>query len=114
MPKKINIPMDVIARHFHLPIDDAASVLGACVTVLKKTCRKNGTDKTGQFHVVIMLIHVIIIGIKRWPHQRLRYIDRRIRQFMTKVQTDPSVRSELERLRKQRGELLNGLNVGTS
>jgi len=43
MPKKINIPIDIISRHFHLPIDDAAQVLGACVTVLKKTCRKHGS-----------------------------------------------------------------------
>lgn len=91
MPKKINIPIDVVARHFHLPIDDAAQVLGACVTVLKKTCRK--------------------YGIKRWPHQRLRYIDRRIRQYSTKAALDAPGRDELERLKQQRTELLNGLQV---
>jgi hypothetical protein len=42
MPKKIHIPIETVARQFHLPIDDAAQILGACVTVLKKTCRKHG------------------------------------------------------------------------
>ncbi|TYI85733.1 hypothetical protein E1A91_A11G339100v1, partial [Gossypium mustelinum] len=34
-----------IADFFSLPLDDAASTLGVCTSVLKKICRENGLDR---------------------------------------------------------------------
>jgi hypothetical protein len=42
MPKSIIIPMEVVADHFRFPIEQAAKLLGVCVSVLKKACRKQG------------------------------------------------------------------------
>ena len=40
-----------LAEHFHLPINEAAAMLGICPTVLKKICRK--------------------LGMRRWPHRKV-------------------------------------------
>ncbi|XP_012459813.1 uncharacterized protein LOC105780177 isoform X5 [Gossypium raimondii] len=34
-----------MADFFSLPLDDAASTLGVCTSVLKKICRENGLDR---------------------------------------------------------------------
>ncbi|TYJ37967.1 hypothetical protein E1A91_A05G410900v1 [Gossypium mustelinum] len=45
-----SLSFDDIADFFSLPLDDAASTLGVCTSVLKKICRENGLD--------------------RWPHRK--------------------------------------------
>jgi hypothetical protein len=43
MPKtRAVVPIEVVAKHFRFPIDDAAKILGVCVNVLKQTCRQQG------------------------------------------------------------------------
>ncbi|GMI67738.1 hypothetical protein HRI_000443100 [Hibiscus trionum] len=45
-----SLSFDEVADFFSLPLDDAASTLGVCSSVLKKICRENGLD--------------------RWPHRK--------------------------------------------
>ncbi|KAL4377080.1 hypothetical protein GQ457_02G018630 [Hibiscus cannabinus] len=45
-----SLSFDDVADFFSLPLDDAASTLGVCASVLKKICRENGLD--------------------RWPHRK--------------------------------------------
>jgi hypothetical protein len=62
-----------IAKHFHLPINEAAKKLNICPTVLKKICRKN--------------------GLPRWPHRKLQSIDRELRK-LSELLGDPSQNHE--------------------
>ncbi|KAF5732498.1 protein NLP3-like [Tripterygium wilfordii] len=39
------LSFDDISKYFSLPLSDAASNLGVCVSVLKKICRDNGLDR---------------------------------------------------------------------
>ncbi|XP_039044872.1 protein RKD5-like [Hibiscus syriacus] len=45
-----SLSFEDVADFFSLPLDDAASTLGVCASVLKKICRENGLD--------------------RWPHRK--------------------------------------------
>ncbi|KAK9827349.1 hypothetical protein WJX81_008570 [Elliptochloris bilobata] len=54
-----------LAKYFHLPINAAGSRLGICPTVLKKICRKH--------------------GLSRWPHRKLRSIDRLLEKLRASV-----------------------------
>ncbi|CAK7346671.1 unnamed protein product [Dovyalis caffra] len=40
-----SLSLEDISNHFSLPLSDAASNLGVCVSVLKKICRENGLDR---------------------------------------------------------------------
>uniref|UniRef100_A0A2N9IBC2 RWP-RK domain-containing protein n=1 Tax=Fagus sylvatica TaxID=28930 RepID=A0A2N9IBC2_FAGSY len=40
-----SLTFDHISKHFSLPLNDAASNLGVCTSVLKKICRDNGLDR---------------------------------------------------------------------
>mmetsp|Transcript_10011 Transcript_10011/g.30570 ORF Transcript_10011/g.30570 Transcript_10011/m.30570 type:complete len:661 (+) Transcript_10011:334-2316(+) len=55
------ISFDELAKHFHMPINDAAKELGICATVLKELCRRR--------------------GIQRWPHRKLKALDRLIEKY---------------------------------
>eukprot|EP00327_Prymnesium_parvum_P047176 CAMPEP_0205876220 /NCGR_PEP_ID=MMETSP1083-20121108/13675_1 /ASSEMBLY_ACC=CAM_ASM_000430 /TAXON_ID=97485 /ORGANISM="Prymnesium parvum, Strain Texoma1" /LENGTH=116 /DNA_ID=CAMNT_0053238953 /DNA_START=63 /DNA_END=409 /DNA_ORIENTATION=+ len=58
MPSKKDLSLATIARYFHMPIVEAAGILGVCTTVLKKVCRRH--------------------GIKRWPQRKLQSLNKRI------------------------------------
>lgn len=49
--RKNDTSMEVLARFFHLPINEASKALGICSTSLKKICRKH--------------------GLVRWPHRKV-------------------------------------------
>ncbi|KAJ0112940.1 protein NLP4 isoform X2 [Pistacia vera] len=40
-----SLSFDDVANYFSLPLSDAATHLGVCVSVLKKICRENGLDR---------------------------------------------------------------------
>uniref|UniRef100_A0A7S0N8A0 RWP-RK domain-containing protein n=1 Tax=Pyramimonas obovata TaxID=1411642 RepID=A0A7S0N8A0_9CHLO len=60
-----------VAQFFHLPINDAAKELGMCLTVLKKICRRN--------------------GLKRWPHRKLKSIDKILDSLNSTLLNDDDV-----------------------
>ncbi|KAH7511385.1 hypothetical protein ACOSQ2_000317 [Xanthoceras sorbifolium] len=43
--KSRSLTFDEISNYFSLPLSDAATHLGVCVTALKKICRENGLDR---------------------------------------------------------------------
>jgi hypothetical protein len=52
---KLEIPLEMLQAHFHLPIVEASRAFDICTTRLKKNCR----------------IH----GIKRWPHRQVPFVE---------------------------------------
>ncbi|KAJ8902515.1 hypothetical protein NDN08_006918 [Rhodosorus marinus] len=82
-----------LAKYFHLPIDAAAKELKICVTVLKKQCRTH--------------------GIKRWPHRKLRALDK----LAQKLRSEDSLNAdkelcniELQSVRQKKNEVINPAN----
>ncbi len=55
-PVILSFPM--LRLHFNLPLNDAAKKLGVCTTAIKNVCRK--------------------VGIKQWPHRRLKTVEKRL------------------------------------
>lgn len=53
-----SVTREELARHFHLPISEAARRIGICTTVIKKICRS--------------------YGINRWPQRKVAAITKRI------------------------------------
>eukprot|EP01116_Phalansterium_solitarium_P023660 TRINITY_DN8404_c0_g1_i1.p1 TRINITY_DN8404_c0_g1~~TRINITY_DN8404_c0_g1_i1.p1 ORF type:complete len:359 (+),score=74.90 TRINITY_DN8404_c0_g1_i1:89-1165(+) len=67
-----------LAKYFHRPINDVAKELGVCSTVLKKICRLN--------------------GIQRWPHRKIRSLDKMLQTLKT---SSPSAPEEEDQLRRE-------------
>ncbi|KAG0455490.1 hypothetical protein HPP92_024507 [Vanilla planifolia] len=83
-----------LADYFHLPISEAAKELRICSTALKKICRKH--------------------GMSRWPHRKIKSIDRRISNLLRDLRTDneqekANAQAEIESLRAQRARICAGL-----
>ncbi|KAL6641708.1 hypothetical protein ACP70R_019889 [Stipagrostis hirtigluma subsp. patula] len=78
-----------IALYFTLPIADAARELQVCVTALKSACRK--------------------CGVERWPHRKIKSIDRQIAKLRRGGHGGEAVRAEIERLADTRRKILAGL-----
>lgn len=102
------MPIEEISKCFNLPINDASRELGICVTLLKRICRRHGT-----FPVFYLLNSHLKIGITRWPHRRLRYLDRRLVDYQSMGSLSKDEQDEVLRLKKAREEVLNGLEVGS-
>nr|ABD96880.1 hypothetical protein [Tarenaya spinosa] len=50
-----------IGKYFHLPVEEAARIMKVCPTVVKKICRRG--------------------GLARWPHRKIRSIERKISKW---------------------------------
>ena len=63
MPSKQITYLD-IAVHFDLVINKAASLLGVCTTVLKRTCRANGIGRWPQrkLHAITKMMTSLDLG----------------------------------------------------
>ena len=89
------LTLENLSQYFHLPINDVAKELGICATVLKKICRKN--------------------GINRWPHRKIKSIDKMIESLEELTHTNPndlpSLLSDIETLKEKREFLLKNPNV---
>mmetsp|Transcript_16683 Transcript_16683/g.68334 ORF Transcript_16683/g.68334 Transcript_16683/m.68334 type:complete len:567 (+) Transcript_16683:475-2175(+) len=82
-----------LAKYFHLPIDAAAKELKICVTVLKKQCRTH--------------------GIKRWPHRKLRALDKLAQKLRSEdsLNTDKELCNiELQSVHQKKNEVINPAN----
>jgi len=100
MPQQaINLSLEEVARHFHLPIKEAAEKLGVSMTVIKKICRRN--------------------NIKRWPHRKLQSLQKRIQWQELKVNSSGSsfersiLVKGLNNLSEKKQNLMSGLMSGT-
>lgn len=78
------IGFDELASYFHLPINQVSKELGVCATVLKKICRRN--------------------GIPRWPHRKIKSLDRMIKALENTVASSPD---EQDRINKEIAEMRN-------
>ena len=101
-PKKGRTAIESIACHFHKPINEAASELGICPTVLKKICRKH--------------------NMARWPHRKLKSIEKTIQKLYASLDIAPQeidglvdlidkdphasiIAKRIEQLEKERSEI---------
>lgn len=86
---------DELAKYFHMPINDVSQELGICATLLKKICRKN--------------------GINRWPHRKIKSLDKMIEAFELLSKTEPddfdSISNDIQELKEKRDFLLKNPNV---
>jgi hypothetical protein len=85
-----------LSQYFHLPIMEAAKQLGVCATVLKKICRKN--------------------GINRWPHRKVRSIDKSISVLKSSLsgndsKEDERIQEEIKKLEHQRELIMKYPNI---
>jgi len=95
MPLGQSIGLDLLAKYFHLPINDVAKELGVCATVLKKICRKN--------------------GIPRWPHRKIKSLDKMVSTLEVAVAKNPEdserIKQEIVALRSKKEFLMQNPNV---
>jgi len=84
------IQFDDLCNYFHLPINQVASQLGICVTVIKKICRRN--------------------GVTRWPHRKIKSLDRMIKVLEMSADNAPenkaNIQNEIELFKKERASLM--------
>jgi hypothetical protein len=89
-PRKENISVRDLSRFFHLPIAAASKELGICATALKKICRRH--------------------RVTRWPHRKLKSLERAIGMIEEQIQNDPTCISKVEErlaeLRRDKAELM--------
>lgn len=77
MPPSKNISFDELSKFFHLPINQVAKELGVCATILKKICRRN--------------------GIPRWPHRKIKSLDKMISNLKMNLDKNPQEREDVVR-----------------
>mmetsp|Transcript_41679 Transcript_41679/g.131396 ORF Transcript_41679/g.131396 Transcript_41679/m.131396 type:complete len:337 (+) Transcript_41679:854-1864(+) len=87
----VKLSTELLRQHFDMPLNDAARKLGICATAIKKVCRK--------------------MGIRQWPFQRLKPIQRRLAKLRSQPSMLPEVAMELEALEAQRAALLAGQEI---
>eukprot|EP01116_Phalansterium_solitarium_P019477 TRINITY_DN544_c0_g1_i3.p1 TRINITY_DN544_c0_g1~~TRINITY_DN544_c0_g1_i3.p1 ORF type:complete len:810 (-),score=190.40 TRINITY_DN544_c0_g1_i3:169-2598(-) len=73
-----SISFDMLSRNFHRPLKEVSKDLGVCSTMLKKICRG--------------------FGIKRWPHRKIRSLNRMIRSLETSA---PASAEEAEQVQQE-------------
>lgn len=90
MPPSKNISFDELSKYFHLPINQVAKELGICATILKKICRRN--------------------GIPRWPHRKIKSLDKMIGNLNVNLAKNPQEKEEIfkemEALKVKRTEIM--------
>jgi len=90
MPPSKNISFDELSKYFHLPINQVAKELGICATILKKICRRN--------------------GIPRWPHRKIKSLDKMIGNLNVNLAKNPQEKEEIfkemEALKFKRTEIM--------
>eukprot|EP00899_Mesostigma_viride_P020820 jgi/Mesvir1/2873/Mv26583-RA.1 len=74
MKSSKSVTLRELQLHFHLPINEVASRLGLCVTVLKQRCRENGID--------------------RWPYRKVKKLDKLITELQSTSQEPELVACE--------------------
>jgi hypothetical protein len=95
MPPSKNISFDELSKYFHLPINQVAKELGVCATILKKICRRN--------------------GIPRWPHRKIKSLDKMIgnlnMNFSKNPQEREDIHKEIELLQTKKQEILKNPDI---
>jgi len=95
MPPSKNISFDELSKYFHLPINQVAKELGVCATILKKICRRN--------------------GIPRWPHRKIKSLDKMIANLNMNLEKDPQERDdivrEIELLKSKKLEIMKNPDI---
>jgi len=95
MPPSKNITFDELSKYFHLPINQVAKELGVCATILKKICRRN--------------------GIPRWPHRKIKSLDKMISNLEVNLAKNPAEREEIkhevELLKTKKQEIMKNPDI---
>ena len=84
----IALTLEALRTHFGKPLCEAARSIGICATALKKTCRK--------------------LGIKEWPFQRIKPIQKRLAKLQSSSTLTPRVLREIHDLQAQKLALQEG------
>lgn len=66
MPVKKGLTLEDLQAHFHMPLAEVARKFGHCMTFMKKICRSH--------------------GIKRWPHRRVKCLQKKISSLQNRVE----------------------------
>jgi len=78
-----------------MPINQVAKELGVCATILKKICRRN--------------------GIPRWPHRKIKSLDKMIANLEVNLSKNPTEREEInhevEVLRTKKHEIMQNPDI---
>jgi hypothetical protein len=78
-----------------MPINQVAKELGVCATILKKICRKN--------------------GIPRWPHRKIKSLDKMIANLEMNLTKNPNekeeINHEVELLKTKKQEIMNNPDI---
>jgi len=95
MPPSKNISFEELSKYFHLPINQVAKELGVCATILKKICRRN--------------------GIPRWPHRKIKSLDKMIANLELNLSKNPAekeeINEEVEMLRTKKLEIMKNPDI---
>jgi hypothetical protein len=86
----ISVTPDSLRACFGKPLHEAARTLGICATAVKRICRK--------------------MGIKEWPFQRIKPIQKRLAKLQSSTAT-PDVLREIQELQGQQLVLLEGRDL---
>ena len=86
----VAVTPELLRDCFGKPLHEAARSLGICATAVKKICRK--------------------MGIKEWPFQRIKNIQKRLAKFQSSTAT-PDVLREIQELQGQQLALLEGRDL---
>ena len=86
----IAVTPDSLRACFGKPLHEAARTLGICATAVKRICRK--------------------MGIKEWPFQRIKPIQKRLAKLQSSTAT-PDVLREIQELQGQQLALLEGRDL---
>ena len=77
---RINIDVQTLRLHFHLPLAQAAKALGTCTTSLKKICRKHHIERWPCRQITSLTKYLntlqrACMNINVPPHLRFQYSD---------------------------------------
>ena len=86
----VAVTPELLRDCFGKPLHEAARSLGICATAVKKICRK--------------------MGIKEWPFQRIKPIQKRLARLQASAMT-PQVMREVQELQAQQKALLEGRDL---
>ncbi len=93
------LPLEILERYYHVPLNIAANQLKVSLTMLKKLCRA--------------------YGVKRWPHRQVSSLDKTTSRLQEKIKARrengkdaPSLTRKLTQARKRRSVIIKTASAG--
>ena len=93
------LPLEILERYYHVPLNIAANQLKVSLTMLKKLCRT--------------------YGVKRWPHRQVSSLDKTTSRLEEKIKARkdsgkeaPSLKRKLTQAKKRRSVIIKTASAG--